>query len=105
MTKLTYNIKQYKVKPTSKGGYILTNDNEDLMIHKSLLATSSNKYAPYCLKDRKTGKHLTGMFVETLTPIPVFYYLDDSNEYKYTIKVDEQHEKAILTKDKNTKKH
>lgn len=105
MTKLTYNIKQYEVKPTSKGGYILTNDTEKLMIHKSLLATSSNKYAPYCLKDITTGKHLTGMFVETQTPIPTFYYLDKSKEYIYTIKVDEQHDKAILIKDKNTKKH
>ena len=108
MQKLTYNIKQYEATPTKTGGYILTNESEKLLLHKSVLKTKggSIKYAPYCLKDIEQNKHLTGVFVDfktTTTDIPTFYYADE--EYKYNIKVDAEHNKAYIEKVKNPLKH
>ena len=100
---LTQNIVEYEVKPTSQQGYILSNESEKLLIHKSLLAGGGAvKYAPYCLKDITTGKHLTGMFVSTKTEIPTFYYYQDN--YKYTIVVNEEEQKALIKKHKKKAK-
>jgi len=98
---ITNNIKEYEVKPTSKQGYILTNESEKLLIHKSLLAGGGAiQYAPYCLKDITTGKHLTGMFISDNTEIPTYWYMDKAKEYIYTIKVDEENNKATHIKKK-----
>lgn len=98
------NIKEYEVKATSKQGYILTNNQEKLLIHKSLLAGGGAvKYAPYCLKDIPTNKHLTGMFVSTKTETPQFYYYQDN--FKYTITINEEENKAIILKHKKAEKY
>ena len=100
---LTQNIVEYEVKPTSQQGYILSNESEKLLIHKSLLAGGGAvKYAPYCLKDITTSKHLTGMFVSTKTETPTFYYYQDN--YKYTIILDEENQKALIKKHKKKAK-
>jgi len=79
---------QYKVIPTSSGGYIIQNESEKYLIHKSKLQAKGNyRPAPYCLKDMSNNKHISGMFYES-KDYPTFTYYQEDNRIDITINTD-----------------
>jgi hypothetical protein len=84
-------------------GYILTNEKEKYLIHKSIKIGKDNKenkkFAPYCLRNLDTNKHITGMF-QTLAETPTFTYYTESERVDITIRMDKAY-KTIKPKIKS----